>query len=89
MTGPQPPGEGAGRLGVGRYARDRATGLVGRVMGHVGPYTQLRPVRGGREWDADPADLEELGGAEELSAKVAERNRDSATGLAMKYPHPL
>ncbi|WP_433340854.1 hypothetical protein [Streptomyces sp. CA-253872] len=58
-------------------------------MGHVGPYTQLRPVRGGREWDADPADLEELNGSDELSAKVAEKNRESALGLAMKYPKTM
>ncbi|NEA42456.1 hypothetical protein [Streptomyces sp. SID11385] len=80
--------ESTGRLSVGRYARDRRTGLVGRVMGHVGPYTQLRPVRGGCEWDAEPADLEELGGSDELSAKVAEKNRESAVGLALKYPRP-
>ena len=23
-------------------------------MGHEGPYVQLRPYGGGREWDADP-----------------------------------
>ncbi|MBW5249809.1 hypothetical protein JGS39_12500 [Streptomyces sp. P01-B04] len=30
--------------------RDR----LGYVMGHEGPYVQLRPVTGGCEWDADP-----------------------------------
>jgi hypothetical protein len=30
--------------------RDR----LGYVMGHQGPYVQLRPVTGGCEWDADP-----------------------------------
>ncbi|MFG2892963.1 hypothetical protein [Streptomyces sp. NPDC048248] len=26
-------------------------------MGHEGPYTQLRPLAGGREWDATPEDV--------------------------------
>lgn len=28
---------------------------LGYVMGHLGRVVQLRPVTGGREWDADPA----------------------------------
>lgn len=31
--------------------RDR----LGYVMGHLGVAVQLRPVTGGREWDAEPA----------------------------------
>ncbi|MEI5100234.1 hypothetical protein RB200_19005 [Streptomyces sp. PmtG] len=30
---------------------------VGEVMGFEGPYVQLRPLKGGTEWDADPKDL--------------------------------
>ncbi|MFE5189904.1 hypothetical protein [Streptomyces sp. NPDC056628] len=33
---------------------DTQRNKLGYVMGHEGPYVQLRPVTGGREWDADP-----------------------------------
>ncbi|QKW10723.1 hypothetical protein HUT18_08175 [Streptomyces sp. NA04227] len=39
---------------VGSYAVDTRTGQLGKVMGHEGPYVQLRPVGGGREWDCRP-----------------------------------
>ncbi|AJE85734.1 MULTISPECIES: hypothetical protein [Streptomyces] len=41
-------------LPVGSYAVDTRTGQLGRVMGHEGPYVQLRPLGGGREWDCAP-----------------------------------
>lgn len=50
---------------------------VGRVMGFVGPYVQLRPVDGGREWDARPEQLRPATLAEALSACVAEANARS------------
>ncbi|MFF0015196.1 hypothetical protein [Streptomyces sp. NPDC005374] len=37
---------------IGELVWDEATRKVGRVMGHEGPYVQLRPPGGGREWDA-------------------------------------
>ncbi|MGW7643695.1 hypothetical protein [Streptomyces bobili] len=46
-------------------------------MGHVGPYVQLRPLAGGREWDADPGHLRRLTPAELLSALVAQANARS------------
>ncbi|MFF5309180.1 hypothetical protein [Streptomyces massasporeus] len=42
-------GEVPGRRG----RRDTAHDRVGRVMGHEGPCLQIRPLGGGREWDAD------------------------------------
>lgn len=54
-------------------ARDR----VGRVIGHEGAYTRLRPLSGGREWDADPDHLRPLTPTELLSALVAEANARS------------
>ncbi|MGW5352381.1 hypothetical protein ACWERV_17945 [Streptomyces sp. NPDC004031] len=76
MTAPTPDADGhtvspdAGALVV-----DRRNGEVGVVMGHVGPYVQLRPPRGGREWDVPPEDVRPPTTAEELSAKVAVANR--------------
>ncbi|MBC7271206.1 MAG: hypothetical protein H5T76_21255 [Streptomyces sp.] len=60
---------------------DEATHRVGRVVDRVGPYWQLRPPGGGREWDARgplrPATL-----AERLSSEVALVNARSRRGLA-------
>jgi hypothetical protein len=39
----------------GALVVDTGTNKLGYVMGHEGPYVQLRPVTGGREWDADPS----------------------------------
>ncbi|MEU1442387.1 hypothetical protein ACFXKC_24340 [Streptomyces sp. NPDC059340] len=43
---------------IGTTVEDTRRGVVGRVMGHAGPYVQLRPLKGGREWDARTSDLE-------------------------------
>ncbi len=79
-------------LGVGTAVQDGDSGRVGLVMGHEGPYLQLRPLDGGREWDADPSRLRPLGPAELLSARVAEANARSRTGLGLAdirgAPHP-
>ncbi|WP_405915900.1 hypothetical protein [Streptomyces sp. NBC_00728] len=62
---------------VGATVHDTARDRVGRVMGHIGPYVQLRPLAGGIEWDADPNHLRPLTPAELLSARVAEANARS------------
>ncbi|MFG2589998.1 hypothetical protein [Streptomyces sp. NPDC048438] len=72
-----------GALVVGAVVHDDGSGRVGLVMGHEGPYLQLRPLGGGREWDADPARLRPLGPPELLSARVAEANARSRTGLGL------
>ncbi|MEV6958109.1 hypothetical protein AB0M97_02660 [Streptomyces sp. NPDC051207] len=56
------------------------------VMGHEGPYLQLRPLSGGREWDAEPADVRPLTAEELLRARLAETNERSRTGLGVKQP---
>nr|WP_245873831.1 hypothetical protein [Streptomyces phaeoluteigriseus] len=62
---------------VGEAVHDSARDRVGRVMGHVGAYLRLRPLTGGREWDAEPGHLRRLTPAELLSARVAEANARS------------
>ncbi|MFF4403712.1 hypothetical protein ACFY2W_21470 [Streptomyces sp. NPDC001262] len=42
---------------VGSWVVDKGRGKIGRLMGHEGPYIQLRPPGGGREWDARPEAL--------------------------------
>ena len=61
---------------TGELVYDEATRKVGRVMGHEGPYWQLRPVRGGREWDAR-GPLRPATAADRLSAGVALANARS------------
>lgn len=67
---------------IGETVEDTSRNQVGRVMGHEGPYVQLRPVGGGREWDAEPRALRRLTLSEGLSAGVAEANARSRGELA-------
>ncbi|MDT0341735.1 hypothetical protein [Streptomyces litchfieldiae] len=46
-----------GHPNVGALVRDAATNRVGVYMGKAGPFAMLRPVSGGREWQARPEDL--------------------------------
>ncbi|MFI6861189.1 hypothetical protein ACIBKZ_15010 [Streptomyces sp. NPDC050421] len=76
MTAPTPDADGhTVSPDPGALVVDRRNGKVGVVMGHVGPYVRLRPLRGGREWDVPPEDVRTPTPAEELSAKVAVANR--------------
>ncbi|WP_229696642.1 hypothetical protein [Streptomyces lasiicapitis] len=76
MTAPTPDADGHSvSPDAGALVVDRRSGKVGVVMGHVGPYVQLRPLRGGREWDVPPEDVRTPTPMEELSAKVAAANR--------------
>ncbi|MER5794494.1 hypothetical protein [Streptomyces sp. NPDC001980] len=59
---------------AGTLVIDTARDQLGYVMGREGPYVQLRPVAGGREWDADPAHVRRATDEERLRA-VAERTR--------------
>ncbi|MFG2262453.1 hypothetical protein [Streptomyces sp. NPDC048720] len=56
---------------VGSCAVDTRTGRLGIVMGHEGPYVQLRPYGGGREWDCDPRAVREATHVERLRAETA------------------
>ena len=62
---------------VGDTVEDTRRGRVGKVMGSVGPFVQLRPIGGGREWEAAPGDLRLLALSEALSAGVAVANARS------------
>lgn len=67
---------------VGDTVEDTALRRIGKVMGSEGPYVQLRPISGGREWDAEPSKLRPLTLSEALSAGVAEANARSRGELA-------
>ncbi|MER6221382.1 hypothetical protein ACWCYL_40870 [Streptomyces sp. 900105755] len=59
---------------AGTLVIDTASDRLGYVMGREGPYVQMRPVAGGRDWDADPAHVRRATDEERLRA-LAERTR--------------
>lgn len=64
-------------VSVGETVRDAVSGRVGKVMGFVGPYVQLRSVGGGKEWEARPERLRPVTRSEALSEGVARSNARS------------
>ncbi|MFC5724458.1 hypothetical protein ACFP1Z_30315 [Streptomyces gamaensis] len=68
------------RPAKGSYVVDLRQDRIGQVMGHQGPYVQLRPLRGGREWDVRPDDVRPATDTERLKAKVQAANADSSDG---------
>ncbi|MCC5473841.1 hypothetical protein LMU33_01300 [Streptomyces sp. JA03] len=52
-------------------------------MGNEGPYLQLRPLSGGREWDVAPHHVHPLTPAELLRARLADANERSRTRLGV------
>ncbi|WP_210589379.1 hypothetical protein [Streptomyces sp. GESEQ-35] len=69
------------RPGIGELAKDRARGRIGVVMDEAGGRVQIRPIRGGVEWDAVPDNVVALSAREELSARLAVKNGNSQVGL--------
>ncbi len=67
---------GGGLPEPGTYAVDVRDGRVGRVMGQVGTYVQLRPAGGGREWDCPADDVRPVPSGEVLRARVREINAE-------------
>ncbi|WP_406331492.1 hypothetical protein [Streptomyces sp. NBC_00203] len=62
---------------LGDTVEDTVTRKIGEVMGFEGPYVQLRPLGGGREWDAKQESLRPVSAVEALSARVAVANARS------------
>ncbi|GAB2799947.1 hypothetical protein GCM10027073_34940 [Streptomyces chlorus] len=72
----------------GTAVRDTERDRVGVVMGHAGPYLQLRPLSGGRDWDADPDRVRTLTSEELLRTRLAEANARSRRGLSALLLQP-
>ncbi|MFI9646521.1 hypothetical protein ACIHAA_09540 [Streptomyces sp. NPDC052040] len=68
----------------GALVYDPATGRIGAYQDRLGPHAMLRPVGGGREWQADPAVLRPATARERLDAGVTAANERTRTagGLA-------
>ncbi|MFB6711475.1 MULTISPECIES: hypothetical protein [unclassified Streptomyces] len=71
-------GEGVEPSGLepGSFAVDTRDGRVGRVMGRVGSYVQLRPPGGGPEWDCPQGAVRPAPLGDVLRARVREINRE-------------
>jgi hypothetical protein len=69
--------EASALLARGTVVVDEERARVGEVTGRAGARLRLRPVRGGREWDADPARVRTATPAERLHATLAAVNAAS------------
>lgn len=69
------------RPDVGELAKDSSSGRIGVVMDKAFGRVQIRPIGGGNEWNAMPADVVTPSAREELSARLAVRNDNSRKGL--------
>ncbi|MFG3025929.1 hypothetical protein ACGFZQ_46855 [Streptomyces sp. NPDC048254] len=68
---------------AGTVVYDPRTDKVGEYRGNAGPYALLRPLGGGREWEARPESIRPATAEERLSAEVRAANRRSTT---LTYP---
>ncbi|MGW6567274.1 hypothetical protein [Streptomyces sp. NPDC054975] len=68
---------------------DKVACVVGEFRGSVGSYAMLRPVGGGREWQADPAALRPATPEERLSAGVRAANARARTVDLDRPPVPV
>ena len=76
----------------GTLVFDPHTRKVGEYQDRTGPYVMLRPVGGGREWQADPARIREATLDERLSAGVRalnDRYRERLSDDPARPPSPV
>ncbi|MGW0708270.1 hypothetical protein ACWD4G_20325 [Streptomyces sp. NPDC002643] len=67
----------ARKAAIGDPVEDTDRKKIGEVMGFEGPYVQLRPLGGGREWDAEPDSIRPVSRQEALRARLAVANARS------------
>ncbi|MER6013019.1 MULTISPECIES: hypothetical protein [Streptomyces] len=65
----------------GAVMYDPATRKIGEYQEKAGPYALLRPMGGGREWEADPARIRPATSVERLRAGVKAVNARTERGL--------
>ncbi|MGW7419693.1 DUF7848 domain-containing protein [Streptomyces sp. NPDC054813] len=68
---------------TGTVVYDPRSDKVGEYRGNAGPYALLRPLGGGREWEARPESIRPATAEERLSAEVRAANHRSST---LSYP---
>ncbi|GCB48099.1 hypothetical protein [Streptomyces sp. NL15-2K] len=75
-------------LEPGSLLYDPTTSKVGEYQDKSGPYALLRPIGGGREWQADPATLRPATPQERLRAELRAANTRTRTVGASVPPDP-
>lgn len=78
------------QMDVDAVVFDPETHQVGEYRGRSGPYAMLRPLGGGREWQADPGAIRPATREERLSASLRAANHRSGLDLlpATTFPSP-
>ncbi|MFI6467534.1 hypothetical protein [Streptomyces sp. NPDC050528] len=69
----------------GTLVYDISTNRVGEYRGKAGPYAMLRPLGGGREWEAAPQAVRPATPQERLIANVKAANSRSWVGNSVPY----
>ncbi|WP_282694713.1 hypothetical protein [Streptomyces sp. CC208A] len=72
--------------GRGDYLYDTVARMVGEYRGKDGPYAMLRPVGGGREWQADPAWVRPATRDERITAGVRAVNERASAAYGLTRP---
>ncbi len=67
-------------LTPGALVYDAVAERVGTYQAKAGPYLLLRPVGGGREWEADPARVRPATQRERVSAELRAANQRTRQG---------
>ncbi|MER5434288.1 hypothetical protein [Streptomyces sp. NPDC002588] len=70
----------ASQFETGTVVYDPASDKVGEYQGKSGPYALIRPLGGGREWEAPPESLRPATPGERLTASVRAANDRSLQG---------
>ncbi|GAA1555987.1 hypothetical protein [Streptomyces globosus] len=76
MTTDDLPGPGPAPA-VGAIVRDTHRNRLGIVTDRIGPHLRIRPLTGGRAWEAESEDTEPVSAPEVLRARLAEVNARS------------
>ncbi|MCQ9129922.1 DUF7848 domain-containing protein [Streptomyces hilarionis] len=80
----------ASQFETGTVVYDPASDKVGEYRGQAGPYALLRPLGGGREWEARPESLRTATPGERLGAAVRAANSRSFPGASEAHsPAPV
>ncbi|MEV0470577.1 hypothetical protein [Streptomyces prunicolor] len=75
----------ANQIEQGTLVYDISTNKVGEYRGKAGPYAMLRPLGGGREWEAPPEAVRPATPQERLIASVKAANSRSWVGNSVPY----
>ncbi|MFJ9827033.1 hypothetical protein ACIRSU_22080 [Streptomyces sp. NPDC101160] len=70
----------------GDFLYDPVSRKVGEYRGQAGPYAMLRPIGGGREWQADPGRVRPATRDERITAGVRAVNERAGAAYGLSRP---